>query len=141
MHVEIALSPFSTSSQRLTARTHIHNGLAYLRATSEYWDTSRWTLRMFEVIVARTALSLEVPEKADFDVTSMNPFMHGEAENHQDNDDEYEFNVNTNADFPLHDLFTATDGDYTSETMMGRNPEWLNELLGPTIAGFEEFQS
>ena len=62
MHLESALSPGSTDTQRQLSRTSIHGGLAYLRACLPYWDSVRWSLRMLDVIVSKSRLSLTDPK-------------------------------------------------------------------------------
>ena len=75
MHIETALDPSISSNEKLMARVNLHSGLSYLRETAEYWRGIQWPLRMFEVIVARTSLTLESQAAGpEFDVRSMNPF-------------------------------------------------------------------
>ncbi len=71
MHVECALSPCSTDSQRHLSQTSIHSGLAYLRASLQHWDSVRWSLRMFDVIVSKSRLSLTAPEHHRIDLPSV----------------------------------------------------------------------
>jgi hypothetical protein len=125
MHIETALSPTVGGNEKLIARTHIHSGLSYLRDTCEYWTSMKWTLRMFEVIVARTALSLTITDAPEFDVRSMNPFNNNNLpEADQDGSG---------------DLFNVADGSDAFGTTMGRNAEeWLQDLLGSNFVGLFE---
>jgi hypothetical protein len=85
----------------------------------------KWTLRMFEVIVARTALSLTITDAPEFDVRSMNPFNNNNLpEADQDGSG---------------DLFNVADGSDAFGTTMGRNAEeWLQDLLGSNFVGLFE---
>src|SRR5258706_1894120 len=74
LHIEIDLHRSTTAHERHIARTRIHNELAYLRSLPSSWSPVKWTLRMFEVIVSRTGLSLATAEESDFNVRSDNPF-------------------------------------------------------------------
>ena len=58
MHIEVALDPETFETQRLTARVHTHNALSFIRAAAVFCESSRWTLRMFEAVIARTTLGL-----------------------------------------------------------------------------------
>lgn len=71
MHIECALSPCSNDSQRHLSQTSIHSGLAYLRASLQHWDSVRWSLRMFDVIVSKSRLSLAAPEHYRMDLPSV----------------------------------------------------------------------
>ena len=74
MHIECALSPCSTSAQRQLSQTSIHSGLAYLRASLQHWDSVRWSLRMFDVIVSNSRLSLTAAEHHEMDLPSVRSY-------------------------------------------------------------------
>lgn len=56
MHIEVALDQETLETQRLTARVHVHNALSFIRTAAVFCESSRWTLRMLEAVVARTTL-------------------------------------------------------------------------------------
>ena len=74
MHIETALNLSSTSQKKQASQMQIHQGLAYLRASSEHWESARCTLRMLEVIVDKTGLTLGGLNHHEFDLSSMSPF-------------------------------------------------------------------
>ena len=74
MHIECALSPCSTTAQRQLSQTSIHSGLAYLRASLQHWDSVRWSLRMFHVIVSNSRLSLTAAEHHKTDLPSVRSY-------------------------------------------------------------------
>jgi hypothetical protein len=153
MHIEIALSPSFASPQRRASRTHIHNGLAYLRASSEHWQRVQWTLRMFEVVVARTGLSLGGPDHSDFDVTSMSPFAQTRSNMSDERNDSSktssDYNIVTGVDpipeapnsawsgLPSDTWSDVANADLLCEPMMiDEDPEkWLNELIAENVFG------
>jgi hypothetical protein len=75
MHIEAALKISAPSPKRQASQIHIHKGLAYLRASSEYWHSARGTLRMLEEIVNKTGLTLGGLDHHKFDLNSMSPFI------------------------------------------------------------------
>ncbi|RFU27849.1 hypothetical protein B7463_g8504, partial [Scytalidium lignicola] len=144
MHIEIALSTSSTIPQRRANRTHIYNGLSYLRASSEYWDSIRGNLRMFEVIVAGTGLSLGGPDLCDLDLTSMNPFMRIDSSKRASyvNDhvtDSFRIPDALNSawsGFQSRAAFDVAEVDFSYEPLLAEDPEkWLNELIGESVFG------
>ena len=74
LHIETALNISSAGTNRQASQLHIHNGLAYLRASSEHWESARCTLRMLEEIVHKTGLVLSGMDQRKFDLSSMSPF-------------------------------------------------------------------
>jgi hypothetical protein len=158
MHIEIALSPSFASPQGRANRTHIHNGLAYLRASSEHWQRIRWTLRMFEVVVARTGLLLSGPDHCDFDVTSMSPFVQKRSSMSDEGNDgsktSSDHNIVTGVNlipeapnsawsgFPSDTWSDVANADLSCEPMMlGENPEkWLNDLFAENVFGMNIMQ-
>jgi hypothetical protein len=156
MHIEIALSPSFASPQGRANRTHIHNGLAYLRASSEHWQRIPWTLRMFEVVVARTGLLLSGPDHCDFDVTSMSPFsqkrssMSDEGNDSTKTIDDHNIvsGVNLIPEAPpwsgfRHDTWSdVANADLSCESMMlGEDAEkWLNDLFAENVFGMNTMQ-
>ncbi len=145
MHIEIALSPSSSGPQSQISRTHIHNGLVFLRSSSEYWDSMRCTLRMFEVIVVRTGLSLRGLDHFSFDLTSMNPFAQEQMEMSKDhvstdsrNATSYnepdgaqavaDSNTSVWIDFTSYLGPSMANEDFSYETIMrSEDAEWVNE--------------
>ena len=153
MHIENALSSNTPELQHIVARMHIQNGLTYLHRTSEYWESSQWTLRMFEVIVSRTSLSsLQLSDRPNFDVASMNPFVRSDTEldtsdrnyhtvangySYHNNDGNYHSDAIVSGP-PLPEYFNDVNGDVPFDDVLGRNPaEWLNELLGSQFSEME----
>ncbi|KIW45076.1 uncharacterized protein PV06_03493 [Exophiala oligosperma] len=70
MHIEHVLGPKISQVQRQLSLTSIHSGLAFLRASSKHWDSVRWSLRMFDAIVARARLRLASSEDPLVDQSS-----------------------------------------------------------------------
>ena len=153
MHIENALSSNTPDVQRIVARMHIQNGLTYLHRTSEYCESSQWTLRMFEVIVSRTSLSsLQPAHPSNFDVASMNPFVRNDTEvDASERDyrtagtgcsDQYNGGNSHDESLPsglsLPEYFNDGNGDVSFDDILRRNPgEWLNELLGSQFSEME----
>ncbi|KAH8690552.1 hypothetical protein BGW36DRAFT_465466 [Talaromyces proteolyticus] len=79
MHIECALSAYSSDTQRQWSQTSIHSGLAYLRASLQNWDSVRWSLRMLDVIVSRSRLSLAAPEHRKKDLPPVRSCRREEA--------------------------------------------------------------
>jgi len=133
MYIEAALDPNTTEDKKRSIKMHIHAGLISLKEGGEHWINTRWTLRMFEAIVARTALTLTSPgpgqtSEPQFNVTSMIPFS-------ETNYDWFDTNSHSNDDTPdlLVDLDAAgnigtLDGDLGN--MSGKSAEeWMQEFL------------
>lgn len=74
MHIETALAKSSTTAQRQDSQIYIHKGLAYLRASSENWNSVQGTLHMLEEIVIKTGLTLGGLDHHKSDLSSVNPF-------------------------------------------------------------------
>lgn len=60
MRIEMALDINITPRKRLANKGQIAAELEYLREACEYWSSLIWSLRMFEAVVARTGLGLNV---------------------------------------------------------------------------------
>ncbi|EXJ66291.1 uncharacterized protein A1O5_10443 [Cladophialophora psammophila CBS 110553] len=80
MHVETALKTFANSHQRLAAQARIHTSLLFLAAGGESWPHARRMLKVFEVILARTNLSLDGAEKANAVPKPTHPFRQADNE-------------------------------------------------------------
>lgn len=76
MHIEYVLGSKINQIQRQLSVTSIHSGLAFLRASSKHWDSVRWSLRMFDAIVARARLRLASSEDPLPDQSSMSNLPH-----------------------------------------------------------------
>lgn len=74
MHIETALAKSTTSPRRQNCQIQIHKGLAYLRASSEHWNSGQGILHMLEEIVKKTSLMLGDLGYRKFDLISVNPF-------------------------------------------------------------------
>lgn len=74
MHIETALNASTTPHQRMLARIHIHNGLTCLKGSNTSWEWLNWMIRMFEVIISKTNLTLDATDNSSFDPDSANPF-------------------------------------------------------------------
>ena len=134
MHIESALQHPVGSSRRLFSCTRIHSGIAYLRANCDRWSSVTWTLRLFEVIVSRTALALKTDGDTDFDIRTTNPFKRCK---NSDGDNGISYNTNFENDvcIPLEGL-SEEDGNNFFGMGVGRDAEqWLQEILGQDIAG------
>ncbi|KAH8807487.1 fungal-specific transcription factor domain-containing protein [Xylogone sp. PMI_703] len=57
LHIETAITAPAGSSRKLISRNRIQNGLAYLQIVSSNWVSTKWMLRMFDVVLSRTSLS------------------------------------------------------------------------------------
>ncbi|RFU29310.1 hypothetical protein B7463_g7038, partial [Scytalidium lignicola] len=57
LHIETAITATAGSSRKLISRNRIQNGLAYLQIVSTNWISTKWMLRMFDVVLSRTSLS------------------------------------------------------------------------------------
>ena len=149
MHIETALKLSSPSLKRQSSQIHIHKGLAYLRASSEYWDSVRCTLRMLEEIVKKTGLTLGGMDHQIFDLNSMSPFTqkaNGTSERATESGDQMtgaSGSVIGSRSFSSHMGHAGisltppirsqvANAEYTFETkVMDEDPEtWLNDLLG-----------
>lgn len=53
MHIECLFNRNSTESQRRMSQASIQSGLDYLRASLQHWESLRWSLRMFDVVVSK----------------------------------------------------------------------------------------
>lgn len=133
MHIEVAMDAETSEAHRMTARVHIHNDLSFIRAAALYCESSRWTLRMFEAVIARTTLGLhgsnqqdqekpptypapaqEVPPlpSANAVPAPANIFCPGTQQQH-------------------YDVQFLGTGDPTILDAAGRNQEeWMNEMFG-----------
>lgn len=58
-HIEIALDPVASYTQKLNAKARIHAMLAYLHAISSSWRMAKWTHRVSEWVVRRAGLMLK----------------------------------------------------------------------------------
>lgn len=126
MYIEAALDPNTTDDKRFMIKAQIHAGLVSLKEGSEHWSSIRWTVRMFEAIVARTGLSLtqlvtDQTSQSQLNITSMIPFA-------ETNYDWFDINYNSNGDLSdlLGDLDTAGNlGTVSSVDAY----DWMQELL------------
>lgn len=145
MHIETALKISSPSLKRQSSQIHIHKGLAYLRASSEYWNSVRCTLRMLEEIVKKTGLTLGDMDHQIFDLASMSPFTQKPNQTSEGTVDSGGNMAGTyggvtgDRSFSSHPGHARTSfpsparsAEFTYETMaVDEDPEtWLNDLLG-----------
>jgi hypothetical protein len=138
LHVENVLQKSTSAHERQMARTRIHSELSYLRSLPSSWIAIKWTLRMFEVVVSRTGLSLEVAKESDFNLRSENPFNFNiqnnnrlSVENGGDNSGTFDFLGSSDFNFDM----PALELDDNFGPMMGINSDdWLHELLGTNFA-------
>jgi len=95
---------------------------------------------MFEVIVARTGLSLEVAKESEFNLRSDNPFNFNIQNNKRMPADHGGGNHGA-PDFldPSNFNFNMPELDDSFGPMMGINTgDWLQELLGTNFAGLTD---
>ncbi|KAJ9614358.1 hypothetical protein H2200_002494 [Cladophialophora chaetospira] len=155
MHIEDALRISSPSPKKQASLTHIHRGMAYLRAASEHWESVRGALRMLEEIVDKTGLKLGGVDHRKFDLTSMSPFAPKQsnpsagrtasggmpAVNASDTLTDYQSLSRDpgHAWTPSRSHHNVANMDLTYETMMGdEDPErWLNDLLAENVLGMD----
>lgn len=138
MHIEVALDQETSETHRLTARVHIHNDLSFIRAAAVYCESSRWTLRMFEAVIARTTLGLHEshssPSQPDHGSdrrahTHPGPAQEGPALSANAVPAADKFGLETQQYYE--DSFFGTED--TTLDAAGRNQqqeEWMNEVLG-----------
>jgi hypothetical protein len=69
------LKPALLDGASLIARTRIDNVMKFLRSFHQSWSNLKWTLRLFEVLVSRTGLSLNSSEGPVHDAKAINPFL------------------------------------------------------------------
>ncbi|KIW25997.1 uncharacterized protein PV07_09129 [Cladophialophora immunda] len=153
MHIENALHTATSPQDKLAARLRIHKNLTCLRSNSEPWTWLEFMIRMLEVIIRRTGLSLDSVENADFDIASMNPFPE-RVERHEseqrpdprERDSSARPEGNADADgltvdgIDL-DMFDGMMTPVLDPFDLGHNPEaWVQEFLEAGITGFEEMQ-
>jgi hypothetical protein len=135
MRIENALDPAIAACKKQAVRTQIYAELQHLRDSCEHWSSLKWTVRMFEVVINRTDLSLfttraDPSNECDFDVASMNSFSNAEdndlqAENRRINvyNPVVQSNVADTAHTESFDDYLGTFADKDAE-------EWFQDLLG-----------
>jgi len=117
LHIEVALEPAANRTQRLMAWAHIHAGLSYLRNIGENWPSIKWTLRVFEWIVARAGLSVADDLVEGFRTTAINPSNNHDSStsnnisNNNNNNDEVELPFET-AGNRSHEMFEGLPNDW-----------------------------
>lgn len=74
LHIETAWAESTSPPRRQNSQIQIHRGLAYLRASSEHWNSGQGTLHMLEQVVAKTGLTLGDLNDRKVDFGSANPF-------------------------------------------------------------------
>jgi hypothetical protein len=129
MRIEMALTSKLDASQRLAAKMQIHAELEHLRESCEFWNSLKWSVRMFEVVLSRTGLLLITTGIGgpDFDISSMDPFSNADKGSTDRSNVDYDPFIG----FPGEEL---VDGDMLNDDFgfaTGRNTEeWLQDLLG-----------
>ncbi|KIV92256.1 hypothetical protein PV10_06713 [Exophiala mesophila] len=127
MYIESALDAATTEDKKLSIKTQIHAGLASLKEGSEHWSSIKWTLRMFEAIVARTGLSLtqqgpEQTSQSQLNITSMIPLAPANYE---------WFNSSSPAGGDLPDVLLDFDAAGNLGTVYGSDTQdWMQDFLG-----------
>lgn len=79
MHIECALDPSTVNIQRQWNQRSIQGGLAYLRASLPQWESIKWSLRMFDAILAKLNLGLEASNSNEESLSSRQRLSYGTA--------------------------------------------------------------
>lgn len=133
MRIEIALDPEVNASQKLALNAQIPIELEHLRESCEFWSSLKWTLKMFEVVLARTGLLL-TPEGVDEHGPDfgIDPFSNTDRGSVDRSNGDYDAFTG----MPAQDYGDINMLDDESGFITGRNTEeWLQDLLGCGFSG------
>lgn len=147
LHIETALKSSLIDRAGLVSRTRIDTVMKFLRSFYPSWSNLKWTLRLFEVVVSRTGLSLTSTDGPSYDAKLSNPFYVASSaiENYLPKNGDKSNPDGVNGDSLPIDSISRTlfpESEEYPSTVMGHSAEdWLQDLFNVNFYEMEQGHS